>query len=202
MSKNSSSFGRGADKINSEGINQGGTGIKNIDLQDIRNKTDVERLTGEEARSMLKLIVTQHKHKLDDDTGDYEENVDRPREQTGLDAYIWWRTFLCATMKAPNDHESMGEELYSRLLEEVQTLAAETLQSRAFWNNVRVQLRIEDEEIYKDTLLTDRNDETEEDAWGSYGHGLDNFMQRGRNIIEGGDMRAAFEKRKWRWKYI
>jgi hypothetical protein len=100
-----------------------------------------------------------------------------------------------------DDYDFYNDSLFAKLYEEVQIPVdevvrwndTEEMQSRAFWNNVRSQLREEDEE---DDEEEDSSNEWPDivDDGKKYAIGFEELMQRNRNLNNLWKERMAFKE--------
>jgi hypothetical protein len=124
-----------------------------------------------------------------------EEHIERPEVQTKQETLKWWKDYLNnrPLMRCLDDLEedsSPGDQLFDKLFNEVFfTLEEMENRDRDFWSKVRTELMPSEEETFIDWdgywPWGDLDD------GGNGADGLENFMQRSKNLTDLGEAEKA-----------
>lgn len=132
------------------------------------------------------------------------EYLERPEAQTTQETLKWWKEYLnnrplMRCLDDPDEEPCAGDQLFCKLYDEV-LLTLEEMQNKAFWENLRHELRPDEEETFVDWDGDWDWDDLEDEGHGA--DGLENFMQRSRNRADVGKLRRSLEGHDGRLRYI
>jgi hypothetical protein len=135
-----------------------------------------------------------------------EEHIERPEVQTKDEMLKWWKDYLNnrPLMRCLDDQEedsSPGDQLFDKLFNEVFfTLEEMQNRDRNFWSKVRTELMPSEEETF---IYWDGYWPWEDlDDPGHGADGLENFMQRSKNLTDLGKARRPVDGSDGRLRYV
>ena len=171
----------------------------------------------------IKRDTLKHRKNPDSKKEEPEKDLQRLEGQTKQEAFEWWqRIFKRGPLRKCLDYYDFDDDpLFARLYYEVQIPVNEVvqsndkegMQSRAFWNHVRSQLRDVGEGEVEEDKDKDRDEDEDEDdemsnEWpdivygNKYALGLEESTQRNQTIGNLWKERRAFAERERELRYV